>query len=212
MAYDLHCPRFTQADVLAVTKLKPEVLQTWINRRAVKLTVQNPGSGKPRRYTAIDIVKLAVMRRVADLRMELSLAREFAAIAEQRLNEGRKIDWHEHLSFQPHSATKTFFNIGMMGVEGERVPLVYGHGVGDAHDMRVSHFTEPFESMLHRRERKRDGTRPMIPALRDQCARQGVHAEPVVIFPLGEIVNGALLQIEQLAALKSVGPEMRNEG
>jgi hypothetical protein len=204
MPLDLQSPRYTQRDVLLVTKLKPEVLQTWINRNAVRLTVQNPGSGKSRLYTAMDIVKLAVMRRVADLRMELSVAREFAAIVENRLAEGRDVDWNEYLSFQPNSATKSTFNIGLIGLEGERVPLVYGHGVGDARDMRVSQFTEPFESIVRRREKRRDGTRPMIPALRDLYARQGVHAEPVVIFPLGEIVNGALLGIEALTTTATV--------
>jgi hypothetical protein len=63
----------------------------------------------------------------------------------------------------------------------------------------VSNFTEPFESMFSRRTNEfLVEERPIDSAKRDALARAGVHAEPALIFPFGEIVNGALVQIEAL--------------
>jgi len=52
--------RFTQGDVLAVTRLRKDVLQTWMNRGVIALGDQNPGTGRRRLYSPLDIVKLAI--------------------------------------------------------------------------------------------------------------------------------------------------------
>ncbi|PIK72778.1 hypothetical protein CS379_12100, partial [Methylobacterium frigidaeris] len=67
MNVDPLAPRYTQPDVLRITGLKPTVLQTWINRRAIELAEQNPGTGRKRLYSENDVVKLAIMRRLSDL-------------------------------------------------------------------------------------------------------------------------------------------------
>ncbi|MNT21619.1 hypothetical protein D3C72_1569640 [compost metagenome] len=64
--------------------------------------------------------------------------------------------------------------------------------------MRVAHFTEPLESVFGRRDRTGGDERPMNPQRREEFARRGIFAEPVVIFPFGEIVNGTLLQVEAM--------------
>jgi len=199
----LQIAKFHQADVLAITKLKPELLQTWINRRVIYLAQQNPGSGRRRLYSGLDIVKLALMRRVADLRMELAVAREIASEAERMLLEGREISWALHISFKPRDATQEDLKFKIVASAGYNVlSLKYGAIQGDAREMRVSHFTEPFDSIFRRRKRTGTDERPLDPTRRDTLAKAGVHAEPAVIFPFGEIVNGTLLQI---AALES-GP------
>jgi len=196
----LQARRYTQADVLAVTRLRKELLQTWINRRVIALAEQNPGSGKRRLYSAIDVVKLGLMRRVADLGLDLAIARDLASDAERMLIEGREVPWELHLSIKKHDATQRGVTFEVIASAGYSVlALKYGAIVGDARDLRVAHFTEPFESMFRRRKKifLEDG-RPMDPERRDALAKAGIYAEPAVIFPFGEIVNGTLLQLAAL--------------
>jgi len=191
--------RFTQADVLSVTKLRKELLQTWVNRGVVKLGEQNPGTGKRRLYSALDIVKLGLMRRVADLGLELDIGRDLASEAERMLLNGRKVEWEYYLSIRVDAATQRDVNVTIVASAGYSVlALKYGAIVGDAHDMRVSRFTESFDMVFSRRTRTGGDDRPVDPARRDALAKAGVYAEPAVIFPFGEIVNGTLLQIQAL--------------
>jgi len=191
--------RFTQADVLAVTRLKPELLQTWVNRKVVDLGEQNPGSGRRRLYSAIDIVKLALMRRIADLGLDLDVGRDFAAAAEEDLLGGEEIDWNLYCTIRRDDATQSRIQFNIISPVHSRLSTMYHAIQGDPRDMRVSMFVEPFEDMWPRRVRKRfEEERPIDPARRAILARSGIHAEPVVIFPFGEIVNATLLQVEAL--------------
>ncbi|WP_088189751.1 hypothetical protein [Sphingobium sp. Z007] len=200
MARDLTEQKYTQGDVLAVTRLRKDLLQTWINRRVVALGEQHPGSGRRRLYSAIDIVKLALMRRIADFGLDLSIGRDLASEAERLLLSGKEIEWNYHLSIKKHEATHQEIKIEIVASAGySPLSLNYGAIVGDAHGMLVSHFTEPFESTFHRRTRTfMSEDRPIDPRKRSALARAGLHAEPALIFPFGEVVNGALLQIEAL--------------
>lgn len=56
--------------------------------------------------------------------------------------------------------------------------------------MRVASFTEPFDSVFQRRIRSGGEDRPIDVERRAALNRQVIFAEPVVIFPFGEIVNG----------------------
>lgn len=202
MNIDLTTPRYSQPEVLRVTRLKPAVLQTWMNRQVIELTEQNPGYGKRRLYSALDVVKLAVMRRIADLRIDLSIAKEIAGEAERMLVERGEVPWSLHIQFKPEDATKKESNITIAASAGySLLSLKYGAIQGDAWGMNVARFTEPFESVFQRRERTGSDERPIDPVRRDFFARQGIHAEPAVIYPLGEIVNGTLAQ---LAAMHSI--------
>ena len=201
MVGDLQEQKFTQGDVLAVTRLRKELLQTWINRNVIELGEQNPGSGRRRLYSAIDIVKLALMRRIADLGLDLAIGRELAQEAERMLLEGRGVEWALHLTIRKREATHETIKIQIVASAGHSLlSLNYGATVGDARHMLVSDFTEPLESTFSRRTRKLlSDDRPIDPRKRAALARAGIHAEPALIFPFGEIVNGALLQIEALA-------------
>lgn len=202
MPQDLTEQRYTQGDVLAVTRLRTDLLQTWVNRKVVALGEQHPGSGRRRLYSAIDIVKLALMRRIADFGLDLSIGRDLAGEAERLLLSGREIEWGYHLSIKKHEATETEIKVEIVASAGySLLSLNYGAIVGDARDMRVSHFTEPFEPTFSRRTRVfLSEERSIDPRKRDALARAGVHAEPALIFPFGEVVNGALLQTAALDA------------
>jgi DNA-binding transcriptional MerR regulator len=200
MPIDLQEQKFTQGDVLAVTRLRKPLLQTWINRNVIALGRQNPGSGRRRLYSALDIVKLALMRRIADLGLDLAIGRDLATEAERLLLEGREIEWELHLTIRKREATHEPVRIEVVASAGySALSLKYEQVVGDAQDMLVSRFTEPLESMFSRRTRNWmvEG-RPIDPQKRALLARAGLHAEPALIFPFGEIVNGALLQIEAI--------------
>jgi hypothetical protein len=200
MPINLQVQKFTQGDVLAVTRLRKDLLQTWINRNVIALGEQNPGSGRRRLYSALDIVKLALMRRIADLGLDLAIGRELAAEAERLLLEGRPIEWGLHLTIHNKEATHEPIKIEIVASAGyDTLSLKYSAMVGDARDMIVSHFTEPFETIFSRRTRKwMVEDRPIDPRKRALLARAGMHAEPALIFPFGEIINGALLQVEAL--------------
>lgn len=199
MTLDLLEQRFTQPDVLAITRLRKELLQTWINREVVKLGEQNPGSGRRRLYSAIDIVKLGLMRRIADLGLDLNIGRDLADEAERKLLAERKVPWELHLSIKKQDATHKDIDFQLVASAGHSVlSLKYGAMVGDAREMIVSHFTEPMESVFRRRKRTRTDDRPIDPRRREALAKAGIYAEPALIFPFGEIVNGTLLQIEAL--------------
>lgn len=199
MTLDLFEQQFTQPAVLAITRLRKELLQTWINRAVVKLGEQNPGSGRRRLYSAVDIVKLGLMRRIADLGIDLNIGRDLAEEAERMLLAERKVPWELHLSIRKQDATRKDVDIEIIASAGHSVlSLKYGAMVGDARMMIVSHFTEPMESMFRRRKRTPTDDRPIDPQRRDALAKAGIYAEPVLIFPFGEIVNGTLLQIEAL--------------
>src|SRR4051812_3937134 len=133
MPIDLHAQKFTQGDVLAVTRLRADLLQTWINRNVIALGEQNPGSGRRRLYSALDIVKLAIMRRIADLGLDLGIGRELAAEAERLLLEGRPIQWELHLTIRKKEATHEPIKVEIVASAGYDVlSLKYGAIVGDA--------------------------------------------------------------------------------
>lgn len=195
----LKIPRYTPVETLNVTRLKPETLQTWVNREVVKLAEQNPGRGKRRMYSAIDIVKLAIMRRCDDLKLALSTAVDIAEGVEEEFRKGYPIEWDTFIFLRPRSEENRVTIIS----SGGRLSK-YGLVVGDARNMRVSDFVEQFEGVISRRSKSHLGdpnyssNRPIDPERREALARQGLHSEPVIIFPLGEIVNGALAQLREI--------------
>jgi hypothetical protein len=74
----LHRPQFSQTEVLWVTRLAAATLQTWVNRGIVDLSERNPGTGKPRQYSALDVCRLRVMRSLTDLGISVSTAQSIA--------------------------------------------------------------------------------------------------------------------------------------
>ncbi|MER8948965.1 hypothetical protein [Mesorhizobium sp. M0959] len=207
---DLTEPRYTTPEVLAVTRLRPEVLQTWINRSGSSeintplrkvFGARNPGRGNRRLYSAIDVVKLAIMRRMADLEVALSQSVEMAEAAGKILLRGEALDWNTYILLRPSGATASLIEINNVGdTLGRFSPLR-----GDPRSIRLDKIVENFEGLPGIGSR-RDKTplaaggsddRPINPEKREALARRGIHAEPVIVFPLGEIVNGALAQLSE---------------
>ncbi|WP_238192525.1 MerR family transcriptional regulator [Methylobacterium frigidaeris] len=202
MNVDPLAPRYTQPDVLRITGLKPTVLQTWINRRAIELAEQNPGTGRKRLYSENDVVKLAIMRRLSDLSIDLSVSKEIAEAAAAVLVEQEGFGWDEYLFLTGHEAVRN----SVIEVSA-RNPLQRLGG------RKCDPFSEPISAAVYWRLTKSrmaemltgaaryssDALRqPLSTEDRELYARHGIHAEPAVVFPIGEIVNGTLAQLEAL--------------
>lgn len=186
--------KYTQPEVLKVTRLKPAVLQTWINRTAIRLSDQNPGIGRRRLYSALDVVKLAVMRRMADLSIDLSLSKTIAETAAAELDRDGRIEWDLYIFLRPKTATEN----SSVTVDSGLLP--FSPTIGDPQNVHLKSLVYPAgrgSTIFERRDRDpADRSRGrMNDARREALARQGIHAEPVIAFPLGEVVNGALAQL-----------------
>lgn len=198
-------PRYTGPEVLKVTLLKPETLQTWVNRKVVTLAEQNPGRGKRRLYSASDVVKLAIMRRCDDLKIALSTSTDLAESVEKLLADGQTIDWDFYVFLRPRSEN-TAQNVEVAVYPAPDGLSKYDTTTEDPFLIRLSRLVEShFEGLFGNRRKKRglndpdySEDRPVIPERREAFARQGFHAEPVIVFPLGEIVNGTLAQLRAL--------------
>ena len=202
-AIDLQIPHYTSPEVLAVTRLRPEVLQTWVNRDA--LGARNTGRGKRRLYSAIDTIKLAIMRRMADLQVALSTSLEIAEAAAAELEEKGSLDWNFYIILRPDVATRKDVTVKASYGRFE----AFDPFTRDPLEKKLSDIVEWFTGIYRRRKKVNLAEERRNPKLRaqqhqmdererDNLARQGVHAEPAIIFPLGEIVNGTLLQLAAL--------------
>lgn len=207
-------PKYGRSAALVATGLRPESLQRHINRGVIGMTAQNPGRGKRRLFSAINVVQGAILARTEALRIDLAIGKEIADNAAQRLRKMGTMEWDLYIVLRPDQLD--------MRPEGIKVNSTgdalarFGSVIGDPRDMRVSELVEPFEGTaipepwsgtlvnLTRRSKKHLGDadytddRPIDPERREKLAQMGVHAEPAIIFPLGEIVNGALARLRAI--------------
>lgn len=210
--FDLTTPRFAQPEVLAVTGLASGVLQSWLSRGHITLSEQNPGTGRSRLYAPLDVVKLTIIAHLSRFSIPITYSSKLANYVVNRLEEESAISWE--LFCSPPGDIKRSVTSEFGPTEEMRLGL----GIGDLHNMRVSTFTEG-NLVLNRRENtdlpKGDRAEvmarlaqihgfapgpgnPINPEKRARYARQGIHAEPVLIVPVGEIANGALLQLDAI--------------
>jgi len=160
-------------------------------------------------FTPHSIVKLAVMRRMADLRIDLSVACQVAEATAERLITRGSIGWDEYIFLRPDDATERAEGLDITIISSSNTsPLIkWGLMSGDPAFMRVSNLVEPDRHFFPRRIEinyadvaagRCSGDRseqPIDQSRRASLASHGIHAEPVIVFPLGEIVNGALTQL-----------------
>lgn len=195
MEFDLHTPRFTQTEALAVSGLTAPTLQTWVNREHVTLSDQNPGRGRRRVYSPLDVVKLAIMRRLFDFGVDITYIKELAEDVAETLAERGEIEWHRYSMIRPKQPG--------IQIIGSSRSMQFDYHIGNPRDMRVSSFVEP--PFPRFKERSPDPAKrfqqdkfEIDPEKRDFLATQGMHAEPVLIFPVGEVANGVILQLKAI--------------
>ena len=278
---DLHTPRFAQPEVLRVSGLSAATLQTWVNRGHVQLSEQNPGSGRRRLYSPLDVVNLAIMGRLYGFGINITHSQDLAEDVARQLVQKGEIEWNLYSIYNPPIPGVTILTSPRS--------LKFAYHLGDPDNMRVSSLVEPgswlrrglegerdmaslFDGVRQREAveealkeagvefRKRDtglgnllkgGTtdlqaarealsqaganatdahhtavrealaeattpyfveiagvkleivesgddRAIDPKRRAYHAARGVHAEPVLIIPVGEIANGVIAQLKAI--------------
>ena len=60
-------PKYEQPAVLAATGLTSATIQNWVNRGTVTLTEQHPGRQAKRRYSEMDVIRIAIMAELVRL-------------------------------------------------------------------------------------------------------------------------------------------------
>lgn len=195
----MQTPKYTQPEVLLVTRLKADVLQTWVNRKVIELADHTPGSGRRRLYSKADIVKLAIMRRMADLQVALAVSKEIAEGTVARLlrdTPGGSFPWDFLITLRPRAATHETVDVTFVTPNGQSPLAKYSPIIGDPRNIRLAALIEP---PFNRRRPAYDANAHEIDeSLREAQARLGIHAEPVIVIPLGEIVNGTLAQLRAM--------------
>ncbi|MEM7223002.1 MAG: MerR family transcriptional regulator [Pseudomonadota bacterium] len=201
MSFDLTTPRFAQPEVLNVIRgLSAGLLQTWVNRGHIVLSDQNPGSGRRRLYSPIDIVKLALMARLASFGISVQYSKSLITMVEKifAVEVTFDWDWYFAINYQYEISVKVPEKFKHLGpLELQHPQLWRDFKLGDPVDLRVSDFVE-VQGLPHMRRDQGQG--PVIPERRREWAAKGYHAEPALILPIGEIVNGTLIQLETMEA------------
>ena len=172
--------QFAQRDVLAVSKLDAATLQTWINRRLLDLG--NPGTGKRRLYSALDIVRLAIMQRLTGFGVGVTRARDIAMDVTNALQDGGKVsDSLVFTVFPQHPAPR-----GLTIISATERPSRFGDFdtagmIGDDHEITLAH--------LLGRSKHPDALEVL----------GGIH-DTVLVVCVGRIVEAVLSKLEALGS------------
>lgn len=190
-------PFLTQPELISITRARADQLQTWVNRGHLKIAQPNPGRGKSRLYSIGDAVKAAIMARLSFFGVPADKAARMAEYAERRLDERGRLPWDEFVSVsfieRDTRRPETFISAGF---DPEHLALGIEHG--DAAEITVSHFSEGHVDAARwgfgLRARTAEGD--VNEDDRAKLAAKGIHAEPFLFFPLGEVVNAVIAQAE----------------
>ena len=188
-------PEFDQPILLEVTGVDRLRLQNWVSRGHLILSEQHPGRGRSRLYSRIDACKVAVLRWLGDFGIGIERAGVLADALGDHLRKKGALPWDDFVviyadSLGPkQSAIRTVAGVSPLAAFGL-------HG-SDANDWPIAAATEgKFRGTGNRR---RDASGNIVPERREKLARRGIHAEPALIFPIGEIVNATLLRLREAA-------------
>lgn len=192
--FDVEHPFVKQPDALRIGRCEPAWLQTWVTRGHLIPANPNPGRGRSRLYSAVDVVKIAILSRFAAFGIPVDEASNVADVSGETLRGGGRIDWNDFLPFC-FTTLRSSVRSRSIYADGSQDLTLLGVSTAEPEELRVSTFTEWFRG-THRR---RDGSLKIVPGDRERLARAGIHAEPFLYFPLGEIVNATLLQVKHLA-------------
>lgn len=78
-------PEYTLGDVLEVTGLTKATLLNWLNRNLIMLSTEhNPGYGRRRLYTALDILSISVAQKLSTLGLPLAMLRHLSELIKER--------------------------------------------------------------------------------------------------------------------------------
>lgn len=192
----MRVPFLTQPKLTSITGARPDQLQTWVNRDHLKIDQPNPGRGKSRLYSTVDAVKTAIMVRFSFFGVPADKAAQIAEYAARRLSERGSLPWDEILviSFAGRDTPKRTFIAA--GYDAEHLELGIQHG--DAGELKISDYSEWYADAVRWIDgiRLRDDDGEINQESREKLALSGLHAEPFLFFPLGEVVNAVIARAE----------------
>lgn len=192
---ELTRPSLTWAQVLElIPHMPPGVAQSWINRGHVDLEQVNPGRGRARLFAPADVAKLALLERFSAFGVPVDRAKEYVDATADRVSREGFLDWNDGFAIDYRGQRSPRLPVSAITYAGPPDDFaVLSKRIGD--DALVCQFTQWFRGFF----RRHDPDGEDDPAQRESLARRGIHAEPVLIIPVGEIVNGTLLAAHQCA-------------
>jgi len=104
--------------------------------------------------------------------------------------------WDMYISLSPKSATRQMSEVKMVQSDGGSPLARFSPFLGDPWNIRLAAIVDP--PFNRRRPASHSEAHQIDESLREVQARLGIHAEPVIIIPLGEIVNGTLAQLRAI--------------
>lgn len=178
---DLNEPKFIQPEVLEVSSISADTLQTWVNRGLVELVEQSPGTGRRRLYRALDIVRVEIMRNLTSFGVSPSRAKEMAEDATEELESIGKCRADSVFVVRP-------------AVEGEKDTIVYSrdkepYRLGDHHHSLIP--GDPESLTL----KKLAGMSNFSAQISDAIGRPN-GGEAILVVRIGEIIKNVLRRIE----------------
>lgn len=98
----LTAPRFHLGQVLSATGLSEGAVRNWISTNAVLIEHYGQGSRTP--YAVVDVIRLAVLRHLAqDFKIALRVARQVAdATADELMRNGGKLERTAFITIRAH--------------------------------------------------------------------------------------------------------------
>lgn len=183
---DLFTPRFTQPEVLQVTGMRADVLQTWINRKIIALPDHSPGTGRRRLYAPIHIINLKIMWRLNSL---YGVAPTAAARLCIDATGSMEVDgsWERSrvMVLKPFTQIFTDAATGKVIEVREYETLHVGILTGDPQDITLKEMA-----------RMSDAAHPEYPDRPDLING----ADSMLVLRTGEIIHSVLTQLEQIAS------------
>ncbi|MGM0583352.1 MAG: hypothetical protein ACQEUZ_01700 [Pseudomonadota bacterium] len=186
----------TRAQVAGITYADRDWIQTWVNRGHIVLEQQNPGTGRRRLYSELDAVRIALLTRLAAYNIPIDRSAELANFIADALRDGNEIDWEHHLVFTFDQMRRNSFRLLVRDPDGTWNRDTFEDVTRDLNDLRFSEFAEWFDAR-HGASR-RDQTGRIDPVERQRLAGDGRFAEPFLVLPYGETVNGTRAMIARL--------------
>ena len=114
-------PDYTLGDVLEVTGLTKAQLLNWLHRDLVKLsTTQNPGHGKRRLYTGLDIIMICAAQKLSSIGLPIKLVQSFS----------KHIGERAELMVSGNGGLRGYYLIFHPKEDGWRCDGAYGSGEG----------------------------------------------------------------------------------
>lgn len=111
---EIKIPKYTTAEVIAVVGVRLETLKQWRKRGHLRLSMENPGRGRQRLYSLLDVYNIAVINELSGLGFFSFSEYAVSGLAEGPIidmamnDEGVQADWKDN--GKPKRFIHIFFN------------------------------------------------------------------------------------------------------